>query len=287
MTIRLQQMHPALVHFPVALLPLAVGADLLGCMTGNNSLLSFGQKAIGVAAAGAVASAVTGLIAGEEVNVKGASQDMLMTHRNLNFVATVVASCMAVWRAQHRRPNALYLGAGAAGIGVVTYTAYLGGKLVYDVGVGVEPAHGVYRADAPVLKTGQIDAFFRTAGTDLVHGVQHMIEELRAGNFVPTIVTWYKKRYASAPRQIASATPPPRLWSASSTEERASACAATACAMPEAHGGRPPPKRNWYSQSNRVSRGIARASNAYASVRVESTSPEAASLFSAPKFASG
>jgi uncharacterized membrane protein len=208
MAVRLQQMHPALVHFPIAVLPLAVGADLLGCMTGSKSLLSFGQKAICVAAAGAVASAVTGLIAGEEVNVKDASQDILMTHRNLNFVATVVASCMAVWRAQHRRPTALYLGAGAAGIGVVTYTAYLGGKLVYDIGVGVEPAHGVYRADAPVLKTGQIGAFFRTAGTDLVHGVQHMIEELRAGKFVPTIVAWYKKRYAPAPRQITSATPP-------------------------------------------------------------------------------
>ena len=208
MAIRLQQMHPALVHLPIALLPLAVGADLLGSMTGNKSLLSFGQKAICVAAAGAVASAVTGLIAGEEVNVKGVSQDMLMTHRNLNFVATVVASGMALWRAEHRRPNAIYLGTGAAGIGVLAYTAYLGGKLVYDVGVGVEPAHGVYRADAPALKAGQVGAFLRTAATDLVHGVQHMIEELRAGNVVPTITAWYKKRHAPATWQISSATQP-------------------------------------------------------------------------------
>ena len=208
MAIRLQQMHPALVHLPIALLPLAVGADLLGCITGNKSLLSFGQKAICIAAAGAVASAVTGLIAGEEVNVKGASQDMRMTHRNLNFVATLVASCMAVWRAEHHKPNAAYLGVGAAGVGVLAYTAYLGGKLVYDVGVGVEPAHGVYRADAPALKAGQFGAFFRTAGTDLVHGVQHMIEELKAGKFIPTVVAWYKKHHASASGQITSATPP-------------------------------------------------------------------------------
>lgn len=190
MAIHLQQMHPALVHLPIALLPLAVGADLLGCVTGSKSLHSFGQKAIGIAAVGAVASAVTGLIAGEEVNVEGDSRDMLMTHRNLNFVATVVAGCMALWRAEHRRPNAIYLGAGTAGIGVVAYTAYLGGKLVYESGVGVEPAHGVYRADAPALKTGQGSAFFKTAGTDLVHGVQHMIEELREGKFVPTVVAW-------------------------------------------------------------------------------------------------
>lgn len=206
MAIRLQQMHPALVHLPIALLPLAVGADLLGYSTGNKSLLSFGQKAIGIAAAGAVGAAVTGLIAGEEVNVKGASEDMLMTHRNLNFVATVVATGMAVWRAEHRRPNVAYLSVGAAGIGILAYTAYLGGKLVYDVGVGVEPAHGVYRADAPALKAGQVGAFFRTAAVDLWHGVQHMIEEVKGGKLVPTIVSWYKAQ-RSVPRRLESTAP--------------------------------------------------------------------------------
>lgn len=51
MAIRLHQMHPALVHLPITLLPLAVGADLLGRMSGDKSLLWFGQKAIGIAAA--------------------------------------------------------------------------------------------------------------------------------------------------------------------------------------------------------------------------------------------
>ena len=46
MAIRLHQMHPALVHLPITLLPLAVGADLLGCITGGKSLHSFGQQAI-------------------------------------------------------------------------------------------------------------------------------------------------------------------------------------------------------------------------------------------------
>ena len=197
MAIRLQQMHPALVHLPIALLPLAVGADLLGRMTGNKSLLSFGQKAIVVAAAGAVASAVTRLIAGEEVNVEGEARDALMTHRNLNFVATVAASCMAIWRVRHKQPNATYLTVGTAGVGVLGYTAYLGGKLVYDSGVGVEPAKGVYRPDAPALGTAPIGDFLKAAGTDLVHGVQHMVEELGHGQFVPTIVTALGKHPAA------------------------------------------------------------------------------------------
>ena len=199
MAIHLQEMHPALVHLPIALLPLAVGADMAGSVTGSDSVLSFGQKAICIAAAGAVASAVTGLIAGEEVNVKGASQDMLITHRNLNFIATVVATGMAIWRVNHRKPTAAYLGIGAAGVGILAYTAYLGGKLVYDVGVGVQPAHGVYRSDAPTLRSGQVGAFVKSAGADLVHGVQHMVEEVGKGLLIPTIMTSLRKQPDLAP----------------------------------------------------------------------------------------
>ena len=199
MAIHLQEMHPALVHLPIALLPLAVGADMAGSVTGNESVLSFGQNAICLAAVGAVASAVTGLIAGEEINVEGRSEDMLITHRNLNFIATVVATGMAIWRVNHRKPTAAYLGIGAAGVGILAYTAYLGGKLVYDVGVGVEPARGVYRSDAPVLKSDQIGAFIKTAGTDLVHGVQHMVEEVGKGRLIPTIMTSLRRQPELAP----------------------------------------------------------------------------------------
>ena len=208
MAIRLQQMHPALVHLPVALLPLALGADLLGRATGNQALLSFGQKAICVAAVGALGAVASGLIAGEEVNVEGDSRAMLITHRNLNFLATLAATGMAIWRATHRRPSALYLGVGAAGVGIVAYTAYLGGKLVYDIGVGVEPAHGVYRADAPALRAGQVRAFVKTAATDLVHGVQHMAQEVGKGQVVPTLVAAYRKRRAAPQLDNAPAPEP-------------------------------------------------------------------------------
>lgn len=205
MAVQLQQMHPALVHLPITLVPLAVGADFLGCLTGNKSLNGFGRTAIELAAIGALGAVITGLIAGEEVNVKGETQDMLMTHRNLNFLATVVATSMAVWRARRERPNAVYLGAGFAGAGVLAYTAYPGGKLVYDSGVGVEPAHGVFRTDAPTLRTGQMGAFFETAMSDLLHGIQHMIQEVAKGNLVPTITACAK--HCSVSKQIATAPP--------------------------------------------------------------------------------
>ena len=94
MAIRIHEMHPAIVHVPIALLPVSVGADLLGQVAGEQ-LFSFGRKAMLVAAVGAVGAGISGLIAGEEVNVEGRSRDMLMTHRNLNVVAMLAVTA---WR---------------------------------------------------------------------------------------------------------------------------------------------------------------------------------------------
>ena len=189
MSLRLQELHPALVHVPLALLPLAVAADAIGWVTGRPRWLGFGRGAISVAAAGAAGSALTGLIAGEEVNVEGRSRDMLMTHRNLNVAATLVAVAMALWRRGHDRPSGTYLGTGLVGIGIVAYTAYLGGELVYEYGVGVDPAKGVWRPDAPRLQKGQTGGFLRDAVVDVWHGVQHMVEELKQGKIVPALVS--------------------------------------------------------------------------------------------------
>jgi len=184
MAIRLEQMHPTLVHLPIALLPLAVMADWLGAVRDDDALREVGRTEIGVAAAGAVAAAGTGLIAGEEVN-EGGARDMLMTHRNLNAAVTVTALGMAAWRARSERPGALYLATGAAAVGLLGYTAYLGGRLVYAHGVAVKPAGGVYRPGAPTMRVGQLRSFFAAALVDLFHGVRHMVSEVSNGNVVP------------------------------------------------------------------------------------------------------
>ncbi len=188
MKLRLEEMHPALVHLPIAFTPVAIGADFLGRNGRNRSLRNFGRDAIVVAAIGAVASGTSGLIAGEEVNVEGKSRDMLMTHRNLNFVAAVVLGCLALWRVRRKRPSASYLALGAAVSGLFGYTAYLGGKIISEFGAGVAPADGIYRPDAPALGTAPVTEFAKEAGKDLVRGVKHMVGELANGQIVPALV---------------------------------------------------------------------------------------------------
>lgn len=215
MTIRLQEVHPMLVHVPIAFAPVAIGADLAGTVAGNRSLNAFGRGAIAVAAAGALASGITGLIAGEEVNVEGKSRDMLMTHRNLNFLATVALGCLALWRARRQKPDAAYLALGAAITGVLGYTAYLGGSMISDYGVGVEPAGGVYRPDAPAIGSASIGEVASAAATDLVHGVEHMVEEVGQGKIVPAL--------AGASGDAASKQPPQDAQSAENAGARAPA----------------------------------------------------------------
>jgi uncharacterized membrane protein len=185
MTIRLQEMHPAQLHLMIALLPLAIGADVIRNMIDNEPLLSCGQKAICIATADTVASVVTRPITGE-VNVGGASQDMLISHRNLNFIAILVACSMALWRLGHRKANVRTLGPGA---------------------VDVVPAQGVYRSDAPAPKSGQVGSCVKTTGTDLVHGVRRMVQQVAKRRLIPKIMPSLRKR-PEVPAPSEAGTPP-------------------------------------------------------------------------------
>ena len=84
MSMRLQELHPALVHYPIAPLPVALAADALGRATGSEVLLEIGKRGMALAAGSAAISAVAGLIAQETVRTDEVSHDLLVTHRTLN-----------------------------------------------------------------------------------------------------------------------------------------------------------------------------------------------------------
>jgi uncharacterized membrane protein len=205
MTLRLQEIHPSLVHFPIALFPDSIGADAVGRATGNRGLLETARHTIELAAVGAALAGVSGLVAQEEVNVEGETMDMLITHRNLNIAATLVMGALALWRSRRYRPSLGYLGLGLAGVGALTYSAYLGGSLVYKHGVGVKRAGGQHRENPPELgETGESAAFAKDAAVDLVHGVKHLGKETVEGKIVPSLTAGARRRSGAA-RKSASA----------------------------------------------------------------------------------
>lgn len=187
MPMRLQEIHPALVHYPLTLLPAAVGVDALGRMTGNQSLMDFGRRAMPFAAASALVAGVAGLVAQRAVRAEGQAHDELVTHRNLNLGLIGLSAILASKRAGTRQPSLGYLATGLAGLGVMAYTAYLGGKMVYEHGVGVLPANGVLAGQAPELRTDNAAQVAELAGKHLVNAAEHAAEHLAEGEIAPTL----------------------------------------------------------------------------------------------------
>ena len=149
MAVRAQDVHPAVVHFPIALLPLAIGADLLGRLTRRRSLGETGRHLMPVAALTAAVSALTGLMAQTGVDVEDRPRRTLARHRNMNVALAGLTTAMAAWRWRRRVPTPAYLALGLAGIGMLSYSSYLGATMVYRYGMGVDPAPGIATRVAP------------------------------------------------------------------------------------------------------------------------------------------
>ncbi|MFI5250636.1 MAG: DUF2231 domain-containing protein [Gemmatimonadales bacterium] len=172
MAVRLREVHPAVVHAPIALLPLAVAADVLGRVTGRRSLREAGRHLMPVAAVGAAAAALTGLVAQHEVQADGRARDMLVTHRKVNLTVVGLTTLLATWRWRQRAPSSGYLALGLAGVGLLGYSAYLGTKMVYAHGVGVDAAGGIRPAGRTGPERGNAAAV-RTAAGDMLRGLTH------------------------------------------------------------------------------------------------------------------
>ena len=191
MAMRLQEIHPSLVHYPLAFLPLSIGADLLARSTGNRTFAELGRYAMALAAGSAAVAAVAGLAAQEEVDVEEGSEayEMLVTHRNMNLTLVGASAGMAMWRWREPEASPGYLALGLAALGAVGYSAYLGGKMVYKHGLGVEAADGLYEEEHPVPEITRETAgeALRYAARDVAAGAKHAAQQLADGQVAPRL----------------------------------------------------------------------------------------------------
>lgn len=158
---RLHEIHPSLVHYPIALVPLSVGLDLVGTATKSAQLLEFGKLTMPIAAGAAGLAGVSGIVAQEEVRLTDEAARLLKWHRNINIAATTTAAGMAIYRVGQVKPGMPYLAAGVGLIGAYMVSAYLGGKMVYHKGVGIAPAGGVRYEDSPRLQVRNTGSIFK------------------------------------------------------------------------------------------------------------------------------
>lgn len=187
MSIRLQEVHPGIVHFPIALLPTALTVDAVGKWTGRDSWSEAGRRLMPFAAGSAVAAAAAGLVAQSAVNLDDEAHDLLVTHRNLNAAVVILAGVLAALRMRRRSASTTYLLAGFAGVATMAYTAMLGGRMVYAHGVGVEPAGGVRYDKAPKITPAKLGQVAAIAAGNAAAAAKHSVRHLAHGDLAPTL----------------------------------------------------------------------------------------------------
>ena len=139
--------HPLLVHFPIALLCAAVAVDVAGwAFRRNRPLRQVATLLYVVGTGGAIAAYVTGRAASQTVWLPGMAQAVLRQHwdwawRTVWFFLIVTVGRLVLLRPTKREPAVALVVAlalvGLVGIGLLLATGDRGGRLVYQHGVGI------------------------------------------------------------------------------------------------------------------------------------------------------
>lgn len=176
--IRLAELHPIIVHFPIALLLTSVALDVLAIIFRRLTLVEGATWTLMLGAPSAVFALASGWLSEHDVSA-AAAPDLLHLHKICAILATGIFATLffvrLVWQAPRllgwlsslapatpglvtartwlvgfipigdgkplpRAAIALYLLLGVAGVALLAFTGYLGGALVYDHGVGL-PIH--------------------------------------------------------------------------------------------------------------------------------------------------
>jgi uncharacterized membrane protein len=139
-------LHPALVHFPIALSLVALLFELLARHPRARNLENAAGVLIVLAALGSVAAVLSGNAAHDDAVVPPAAATLIARHEQVGELAMWLLLALAAvrvllgWRGWLKGvvPWA-YLLLAAAAAGLVGYNGYLGGKMVFDHGLGTAP----------------------------------------------------------------------------------------------------------------------------------------------------
>lgn len=136
--------HPAIVHYPIALVTLSVIADLLGYLTDSPSLQAAGTWALFGAGAGAAVAIIAGLIDMNREKIKTAPHKRVQFHMKVGFVLFAAIAGLTIWRwvislDPHHGLGWTYLIPAFVVLALTFFQGWLGGELVFTDGVGVAP----------------------------------------------------------------------------------------------------------------------------------------------------
>ena len=132
-------LHVMLVHLPIGLWVLSFAFDVIA-MFDSASEKPTAKPALYTLLAGlllAIPAAIAGLADYSDIRRDHPARKDATWHLWLNVSAILVFGVSAVIRLAETGPALLHAGVSALGVTLILYSGYLGGKMIYDDGVGV------------------------------------------------------------------------------------------------------------------------------------------------------
>jgi len=155
----MQNIHPYFVHFPIAILSAGLLWDILGIFLNKESFRNAGWWAQVFGVIAIIITVITGLIAANTVAHTDAAHEIMETHETIGLIVAGVFILLLIWRSFLKTSiplkklyQTIYLAIGIFTVITMLYGAHLGGKLVYEFGVGgsavQQPAHSHQHMEA-------------------------------------------------------------------------------------------------------------------------------------------
>jgi uncharacterized membrane protein len=136
-------LHPAIVEVPVGAWTVSVISDVLGAITRDRAYDDAASVSMAVGLAGAAGAVVTGLRDYSYIPRSRPSHDIATRHAIGNAAVGALFATSYILRASRakagRRPGFIARLLGLGGGSLMVYTAWLGGKLVFEHGEAVKP----------------------------------------------------------------------------------------------------------------------------------------------------
>jgi uncharacterized membrane protein len=160
-------LHPAVVHFPIALLTFAVLAEFVGYIRNSDSARSVAWWSwIGATIGGAI-SVAAGYSDMWRTALGEDSHELVHLHLKVGWVLVVVVVALTLWRLWLRtRPartvGRTFLTFAVLGLALAYFQGWFGGEMTYAHGAGVAAAgQGVLPAEAAQRNVTNVANFLR------------------------------------------------------------------------------------------------------------------------------
>ena len=164
--------HPALVHFPIALVTFSFVADLLGHLRDSASLRAAGFWAMVGAALSSTLTVAAGYVDMNRATL-GEVHDYVDFHMYVGWVMFVAVVLLTLWRwflyaKTERRAGWSYLVPALLVLALTAFQGWFGGEMVYAKGAGIaETGKGV---EPPNASHRRIDWVMNLLGVEHRHG---------------------------------------------------------------------------------------------------------------------